>query len=175
MKNLFNRHAIVLALSVGVLMPMVALAHGTKEHGSAAEKAQPVFEQKDWGIAGVPVKASRTIKVSMSDSMRFDPSSFKFKEGETVKFIVKNDGKIMHEFVLGTKANNLEHAEMMKRFPKMEHDEPYMAHVAPGETAELVWTFNRSGEFQFACLIAGHFDAGMHGPIQVAKSSGTKK
>ena len=167
MKNIFNRHAIVLALSVGVLMPMVASAHGAKEHGSAGEKAQPVFEQKDWGIAGIPAKASRTIKVSMSDSMRFDPSSFKFKEGETVKFIVKNNGKIMHEFVLGTKANNLEHAEMMKRFPKMEHDEPYMAHVPPGQMREIVWTFNRPGTFEFACLIAGHYQAGMKGLITV--------
>jgi uncharacterized cupredoxin-like copper-binding protein len=111
----------------------------------------------------------------MSDNMRFEPSSLQFKEGETVKFIVKNEGKLMHEFVLGTKDKNLEHADLMKKFPNMEHEEPYMAHVAPGKTTEMVWTFNRSGEFEFACLIAGHFDAGMRGPLRVAKSSGAEK
>jgi uncharacterized cupredoxin-like copper-binding protein len=55
----------------------------------------------------------------------------------------------------------------MKKFPKMEHDEPYMAHVQPCKTGEIVWTFNHVGEFDFACLIAGHYDAGMVGKIKV--------
>jgi len=42
-----------------------------------------------------------------------------------------------------------------------------MAHVAPGKTGEIVWTFNRAGEFDFACLIPGHYDAGMVGKIKV--------
>jgi len=154
---------------------VAVLAHGTQEHKKSASNAQPVFEQTDWGIAGTPTKIDRTVKVVMSDSMRFEPSSLQFKEGETVKFIVKNEGKLMHEFVLGTKDKNLEHADLMKKFPNMEHEEPYMAHVAPGKTTEMVWTFNRSGEFEFACLIAGHFDAGMRGPLRVAKSSGAEK
>ena len=57
---------------------------------------------------------------------------------------------------------------MMLKFPTMEHDEPYMAHVAPGATADLVWQFNRAGSFEFACLIAGHFQAGMRGTFTVA-------
>jgi uncharacterized cupredoxin-like copper-binding protein len=154
---------------------VAVLAHGTQEHKKADSNAQPVLEQTAWGIAGTPTKIDRTVKVVMSDNMRFEPSSLQFKEGETVKFIVKNEGKLMHEFVLGTKDKNLEHADLMKKFPNMEHEEPYMAHVAPGKTTEMVWTFNRSGEFEFACLIAGHFDAGMRGPLRVAKSSGAEK
>ena len=56
----------------------------------------------------------------------------------------------------------------MVKFPNMEHDEPYMAHVKPGESGEIVWTFNRPGDFDFACLIAGHYQAGMVGKIKVA-------
>jgi uncharacterized cupredoxin-like copper-binding protein len=55
----------------------------------------------------------------------------------------------------------------MIKFPTMEHDEPYMAHVAPGKTGEIIWTFNRAGQFEFACLIAGHYQAGMVGKIMV--------
>ncbi len=175
MKKSFANHSLSLLLGAGLLLPVAVLAHGTQEHKKSASNAQPVFEQTDWGIAGTPTKIDRTVKVVMSDSMRFEPSSLQFKEGETVKFVVKNEGKLMHEFVLGTKDKNLEHADLMKKFPNMEHEEPYMTHVAPGKTTEMVWTFNRSGEFEFACLIAGHFDAGMRGPLRVAKSSGAEK
>ena len=67
-----------------------------------------------------------------------------------------------------TKAENAKHADLMVKFPNMEHDEPYMAHVPPGKTGEIVWTFNRAGEFEFACLIAGHYQGGMVGTIMVA-------
>jgi uncharacterized cupredoxin-like copper-binding protein len=73
----------------------------------------------------------------------------------------------MHEIVIGTSAELVQHAEMMKKFPTMEHDEPYMAHVPPGQRGDIVWTFNRPGNFEFACLIAGHFEAGMRGTIRV--------
>lgn len=112
--------------------------------------------------------AKRTIAVGMADNMRFTPDKLAIKLGETIRFQVKNSGKVMHEFVIGTKAENDKHAEMMIKFPAMEHDEPYMAHVAPGKTGEIIWTFNRAGQFEFACLIAGHYQAGMVGKIMVA-------
>jgi uncharacterized cupredoxin-like copper-binding protein len=142
-----------------------ALAHGD---GHAADrKADVVKEQKDWGIAGDPAPGLRTVRFTMSDRMRFVPDRITVQEGETVRFVLKNNGKLMHEFVIGTRQELDTHAELMKRFPNMEHDEPYMAHVAPGRTGEVVWTFNRPGEFEFACLIAGHYDAGMVGRIKV--------
>lgn len=74
---------------------------------------------------------------------------------------------MLHEFVIGTRAELDEHVAMMARFPGMQHDEPYMAHIAPGQSGEMIWTFNRAGEFDFACLIAGHYQAGMVGTIRV--------
>lgn len=99
----------------------------------------------------------------MSDSMRFTPDRIQVKQGETVRLSIRNEGQVMHEFVIGTKKELDEHAALMMKFPGMEHSEPYMAHVAPGKTGEIVWTFNRAGEFDFACLIAGHYQAGMVG------------
>ncbi len=104
----------------------------------------------------------------MTDTMRFTPDRIEVREGETVRIVLKNDGKLLHEFVLGTKKELDEHAALMVKFPTMEHDEPYMAHVAPGKKGEIVWTFNRAGEFDFACLIAGHYQAGMVGKVRVA-------
>jgi uncharacterized cupredoxin-like copper-binding protein len=156
--------ASVLGLGLSGLSGL-ARAHGDQDH---AKKAGPIRkEQKDWGIAGDAKNVKRTIEVGMADNMRFTPERIEVRRGETVKFVVRNTGKVMHEFVIGTKAENAKHAELMVKFPNMEHDEPYMAHVPPGKTGEIVWTFNRAGEFEFACLIAGHYQGGMVGTIKV--------
>ncbi len=147
-------------------------AHSSDPHG---KKAGPVKkEQKDWGIGGDAKAAKRTVNVGMLDTMRFTPDRLEVREGETVRFRVRNKGKVMHEFVIGTKAENDKHAALMLKFPEMEHDEPYMAHVAPGKTGEIVWTFNRPGDFDFACLIAGHYQAGMVGKIKVVAAGAGK-
>jgi uncharacterized cupredoxin-like copper-binding protein len=101
--------------------------------------------------------------------MRFSPGKMEVKLGETIRLTIKNSGQVMHEFVIGTRKELDEHAALMVKFPKMEHDEPYMAHVAPGKTGEIVWHFNRAGTFDFACLIAGHYQAGMTGTIIVTR------
>src|SRR6185295_5678364 len=125
-------------------------------------------EQTDWGIAGDAKAARRTIALTMSDNMQFNPNLIEVRQGETVKFVVKNRGKMLHEFVIGTKKALDEHAALMLKFPGMEHDEPYMAHVKPGGSTQVVWTFNRPGTVDFGCLIPGHYDAGMIGRINVA-------
>jgi uncharacterized cupredoxin-like copper-binding protein len=149
-----------------VAMSSVALAHG-EEH--AKKPAVVKKEQKPWGIAGDAKRATRSIEVRMSDTMRFMPDRIDVRQGETIRFVHKNDGKVMHEFVLGTKKELDEHAALMRKFPEMEHDEPHMAHVGPGKTGEIVWTFNRPGEFFFGCLIPGHYEAGMIGTVKVAR------
>jgi uncharacterized cupredoxin-like copper-binding protein len=158
-----------LLLVTALAVSATAMAHGDEAH---AKKAGPVKkEQKDWGIAGDAKAAKRTIEIRMSDGMRFTPDRIEVRQGETLKLVVRNSGKLMHEFVIGTKKENDEHAALMVKFPNMEHDEPYMAHVAPGKTGEVVWTFNKAGDFEFACLIAGHYQAGMVGRIIVAAAT----
>ena len=148
------------------LMAFGALGH----EGKHDKKKDAVVkkEQKEWGIVGDAKGVKRTITLSMSDTMRFTPDKIEVKQGETVRISLKNTGKILHEMVIGTKKELEEHAALMVKFPTMEHDEPYMAHIPPGKTGEIIWTFNRVGEFDFACLIAGHYQAGMVGKIKVA-------
>jgi uncharacterized cupredoxin-like copper-binding protein len=124
-------------------------------------------EQKDWGIAGEGKAAQRTITIRMSDNMRFTPSHLEVKQGETVRLVVLNSGKLLHELVIGSKDALNEHAAQMLKFPTMEHDSPDMAHVAAGNTREVIWHFNRAGDFAFACLIPGHYQSGMKGSIRV--------
>ena len=147
------------------MLSLACLAHGNG--GLRSRSADLELEQYDWGIAGNRKKISRTIKLSMSDAMRFTPDHLRIKRGETIQFIIDNHGQSLHEMVIGTPQELAAHAELMLKFPDMEHDLPYMAHVPAGERGEIVWTFNRAGEFEFACLIAGHYQAGMVGKIQV--------
>jgi uncharacterized cupredoxin-like copper-binding protein len=157
--------AIATLLSFAVLGGS-AWAHGKESHGKPAGPVKK--EQKAWGIAGDAKKVSRTVTLKMTDNMRFTPDRVEVKLGETIRFVIVNEGKMLHEMVIGTKKELDEHAALMLKFPGMEHDEPYMAHVDPGKKGEIVWTFNRAGEFDFACLIAGHYQAGMVGKILVS-------
>jgi len=160
-------HGILTAVLASVAFVTVPVfAHGDAKHGK--KPAKPVsVEERDFGREGDPKKVSRTVRIDMSDKMRFTPASLAIKQGETVKFIVKNSGRTMHEMVIGTAKELKDHAEMMKKHPTMEHDEPYMAHVPPGKTETMVWQFTKAGEFSFGCLVPGHFEAGMVGRIVV--------
>jgi uncharacterized cupredoxin-like copper-binding protein len=162
------RSILELAIGLGLAAAISgALAHGDADHAKPKVEAARK-EQKPWGIAGDPSAVTRTIEIGMSDRMRFTPNLISVREGETVRLVHRNRGKVLHEFVLGTKQELDAHAALMLKFPQMEHDEPYMAHVAAGKKGEIVWTFNRAGEFDFACLIPGHYQAGMVGKVRVA-------
>jgi uncharacterized cupredoxin-like copper-binding protein len=113
---------------------------------------------------------SRTVTVTMmetDDGMVFEPGALEFEAGESVKIVVVNAGELPHEFVMDTSENNVEHKALMERFPEMEHDDPNSISLEPGQEGEILWTFANAGSFQFACLIPGHYESGMHGPIAV--------
>jgi uncharacterized cupredoxin-like copper-binding protein len=120
-----------------------------------------------FGREGDPRKVKRVIRVDMSDAMRFFPDQIKVKRGETVRFVVRNSGKLPHEMVLGTMDGLKRHAALMKQNGSMEHDDANVAHVNAGSTGRILWQFTKAGEFYYGCLIPGHFEAGMIGTIVV--------
>ena len=142
---------------------MPGMMHGKAEGGHSGDggHAQGV------GIPGDPQKVSRTINVVMSDDMQFTPARINAKRGETIKFVVRNAGKIKHEMIIGSMTELKEHAELMRKFPGMEHDEPNRVTLDPGKSGELVWQFTKAGTVDFACLQPGHFEAGMMGMVSV--------
>jgi uncharacterized cupredoxin-like copper-binding protein len=170
--NTQRRHllALPMALTFTLSLPL-ARAHGDA-HQSPGSTAEVVKEQKPWGIAGDAKDVRRTLTIRMTDDMKLTPNHIEVREGETLRIRAVNAGAVMHEIVLGTRQELQAHAELMKKHPGMQHDEPYMAHVPPGRQGELVWRFNRAGDFEFACLIAGHFEAGMRGTVRVLPRKG---
>jgi uncharacterized cupredoxin-like copper-binding protein len=150
---------------------VLALGAGTAwSHGAAPSKKQAsaaALEEKAFGRPGDAKKATRTVRIVGTDDMRYTPAELRVKQGDTVRVVVHNGGKLMHETVLGTRPELEEHYELMKKFPDTEHDEPHMVHLEPGETGEMIWQFTKAGEFYFACLMPGHYDSGMIGKVTV--------
>jgi uncharacterized cupredoxin-like copper-binding protein len=155
-----------LAVAIAAISAGAAFAHGEKTHpGTGIDYSR--VEQTPFGRAADPKKAKRTVRVEMTDQMRFLPAEITVKRGEVVRFVPVNKGQVMHEMVLGTMDELKRHAELMKKHPGMEHDEPHMTHVAPGKSGVIGWQFTNAGEFFYGCLIPGHFDAGMIGKVTV--------
>lgn len=149
------KKTIKLALTLAALSIAPALAHeGHDHHGFSA------------GEPGDPRKPARTIEIALSE-MSYEPSKIDVKRGEQIRFVLRNVGKEDHEFLLATTKENLAHAEVMKKHPHMEHDDPNGVRLAPNKTAEIVWKFSKAGTFEFSCLIPDHRDYGMVGHVTV--------
>ncbi len=138
--------------------------------GHAAGNHAGGHDESAIGEPGKAANVKRTVQIDMSDAMRFSPASIDAVQGETVRFVVRNSGKLKHELVLGTAKELVEHAEVMKKFPEMEHADANMVTVAPGKTGEVIWKFSKAGKVDFACLQPGHYDAGMKGAVAVVAS-----
>ena len=124
------------------------------------------------GEPGDAKKPAQVIQVIMRENatdgrMLFIPDRIEVRKGEQVRFILRNNGLIDHEFVLATMEENRKHGEEMKKNPDMEHDDPNAKRLKPRQTAEIVWKFSKTGEFEFGCLIPGHPESGMIGKVIV--------
>ena len=153
--------ALASLLALAVLPSVRAVAHGGAEHRHFAA-----------GEPGDPRKPARTVRISMTEEdgdkrMLFVPDRVEVKRGEQVRFVLVNDGIYAHEFLLDTPERNQRHAEAMRKNPDMEHDDPNGTKVALATTKDLVWRFTKTGTFEFACLIPGHYEKGMHGQVVV--------
>jgi uncharacterized cupredoxin-like copper-binding protein len=151
----------IILLAAGSLTPAIyrsAPAH--EDHG--------LFSA---GEPGDPTKPARVITIKMFSEGKqklFELSRIKVQRGEQIRFLLENiDRRRSHEFVLATAAENQEHAEVMKKSPSMNHNAPNAKHVPSLRSSELLWKFTKEGEFEFACLITGHYEDGMHGIIEV--------
>jgi len=140
------------------------------------------------GMPGKATAATRTIEINMFDNL-YEPESISVKEGETVRFVIKNSGEFVHEFNIGTAAMHANHQkemimmvehgvleadkinhDMMKMDmgggKTMEHDDPNSVLLEPGKSGEVVWTFAKASKIEFACNVPGHYDSGMMGQVK---------
>ena len=147
-------------------LPSMALSAGAHEGG---------HDEYPIGMKGEKAKAKRSVTISMRETndgkMVFEPKTLRFRKGETVVLNFINKGETDHEFVMDTQENVLEHKRVMEKNPDMEHADDNSLRLAPGKKGQIVWMFSKGGEYSFACLIPGHYEAGMHGKMSVNPSA----
>ena len=141
------------------------------------------------GEKGDPSKIDRTIEIEMYDNYYY-PTQIEVKKGETIKFIVKNLGELVHEYNIGTKEMHIKHQpemaklveheilladkidhEKMKKMAKKDHS---LGHshsnsvlLEPNETGEIIWKFSKDISLEMACNMPGHYETGMVGKINI--------
>lgn len=148
-----------IVLTIGTTAALAAA--GAPGHGHATFSA---------GEPGNPKKPSRVVQITMREAdgkMMYIPEKVAVRKGEQIKFVIRNNGELDHEFILATTEENRKHAEEMKKNPEMEHDDPNAKRLAPKKANEIVWKFTKAGTFEFGCLIPGHREAGMTGFVTV--------
>ncbi|MDX2157888.1 MAG: cupredoxin family protein [Hyphomicrobiaceae bacterium] len=164
------REKLSLIAVLAVVGSAAGLAHGPSGHHSHSGGQQGARDGLAYGQPGDPQRAARQIIVTMKEAdgkMLFEPARIEVGKGEQIRFRLRNDGALDHEFLLGTPQEIAEHADMMKAMPDMKHDDPNSKQVAAKTSGDLLWHFTNVGEFDFACLIPGHREAGMSGKIIV--------
>ena len=143
-------------------------------HAHGAEDAHDTHDAPTSTPSQSVLVVDRTLQVDMNDTMRFTPDLLQVAAGETLKLMVHNSGKLPHEMVLGSEAALKAHAIEMKQSAGHSggHDhasgnDMLALSVKAGETKEWVIKFEQAQTLQMACLIPGHFEAGMKGQVIV--------
>jgi uncharacterized cupredoxin-like copper-binding protein len=170
MTTLFLRTTSALAAAAALAVIAGGGALVTRGHAHDGQTHDGNDAHFSAGVPGDPGKPARTVFVTMLEDgkkMSFKPAVVTVRKGEQIRFVLGNDGVEDHEFVLATKAENRKHGELMKKFPEMEHDDPNAKRLAPYSNGEILWKFTKTGQFEYACLIPGHYEAGMVGRVIV--------
>jgi uncharacterized cupredoxin-like copper-binding protein len=152
-----KRPLLLTALLVAAALPPAQISAHEAPHYAAGEP-------------GNPKQKARVVVVTMREGdgkMMYFPDRLEVRKGDQVRFILQNLGELDHEFLIDTTEANLKHYEEMKKNPEMEHDDPNGKRLKPKGKSEILWRFTKIGEFEFACLIPGHREAGMLGKIIV--------
>lgn len=159
---------IVLVLTAALLAGTAFAQGGHEGHGGGHEGHDmgAMEDTSRFGEPGDAAKASRTVTIKATE-IAYDLAKLDVKQGETILFVLENNGTQDHELGVGDDAFFTAHAKMMADMPDMKHEMPNMVTAKPGETAKFAWTFSKAGAFKFACSMPGHSDLGMAGPIAV--------
>lgn len=151
--------------------PLVAASPAS---GHQPQSGDRVVEHDDHelrgGHPGDAAAVDRTVYVTARE-FTFTPDHLIVSSGETIRFVVTNQGQQAHEFVIATASEHHEHEELMRKMddPGMMESEPNGVALTPGDTKTLVWTFQRAKHLQFACDIPGHYESGMHGDVRFVR------
>jgi uncharacterized cupredoxin-like copper-binding protein len=97
------------------------------------------------------------VQISLSE-FKIESSQTTFTTGTPYRFVIKNEGTVAHDWAI---------------MPRGETDQSQalvqvgQSQLPPGATVIQDFTFTQTGDFEFACHLPGHYEAGMWLPITV--------
>jgi uncharacterized cupredoxin-like copper-binding protein len=158
-------------MRVGALVLFTALSLIVSACGGSGTESNTTLTVTEgdfgFGSPAEPGDADRTVEITATDSLAFEPAELTVNAGETVTFRIVNQGSLVHDFTLGDQDAQNEHEAEMAEMEGMTHDQPNVVTVPAEETVEITWTFVDSGAVLIGCHEPGHYDAGMKGRITV--------
>jgi uncharacterized cupredoxin-like copper-binding protein len=98
-----------------------------------------------------------------------DPEQHTFRVGQAYRFDVRNDGKLVHEWVVEPADANDEPLERAAYGDESAVSE--LEDIPVGSSKSLTWTFTDPGDYRMVCHIEGHMEAGMVFPFTVLESA----
>jgi uncharacterized cupredoxin-like copper-binding protein len=110
---------------------------------------------------------TNSVQVTETD-FKITSSVTSFSPGTSYHFVITNNGKTTHEFMLMPKSEG-----SMSGMPMSNMDKMALASIdsiAPGETKTLDYAFPSSSANshpEFACYLPGHYEAGMKQDVMV--------
>lgn len=146
---------------LGLLSVTMVYAAGSQNAHKHHEHKAHMTSHNQAGSPRAIKDIDRTLVVTMHDNMRYNLDELQVKAGETIRFQITNKGRIPHEFTIGDRESLLQHRDMMRQMPDMHHEEDNAITLNAGESGELIWTFGSSTNIEVACLLPGHYEAGM--------------
>ena len=192
---------LIIATLASVFLATSALAGSHMGHGGHSSGHMTNSSQQGDGHGkmhsqnasiGTPGKISevnRNIEITITDN-RYSPEAITVKKGETIRFVLKNNGAFVHEFNIATnqmhkghrkemmmmvehgalEPDKINHARMkmdMGGGKTMEHNAPNSVLLEPKKSTEIIWKFDTDAKLEFACNVPGHYESGMVGKISI--------
>ena len=141
------------------------------------------------GSKGNLNEVNRIVKVVMYDNY-YEPSSFKIKAGETIKFELVNAGELVHEFNIANKMMHMKHQPEMEKMVEREilfadsidknkmkkmakinksmgHSHSNSVLLEPKQKGHIIWKFDNAINIEVACNIPGHYQVGMIAKVDI--------
>ena len=153
----------------------VELTHETGNGHELAEEAHGHLGGYHEAAGSREREAGEVLEITLdAEEWRFEPSIVEVPMGHRVKLTLVNDGRVEHDVeIAGVPAENIEVMDGVERHERLggglHHEGVVAAHAEPGTTATVMFTVTEAGEYDFACTIPGHKEAGMVGKLVVTE------
>ncbi|MEX2158759.1 MAG: plastocyanin/azurin family copper-binding protein [Dehalococcoidia bacterium] len=121
------------------------------------------------GAAATPVAPTGGELAIRASEWRFEPPAIVLTQGEQVRFVLQNDGEILHDLKIRDLA--VDSVSSNSSGPLEAKEGEAFVSADSGNSGTLDFVPSQPGTYEFYCTIGNHEGLGMHGTITVQPAS----